>query len=99
MASGESCPADRDATVTSAVPPDYPSGARLLGPGPKTVLVDVTVSPAGNVTAVRIQESSGNGLLDVAAMEAALKSTYRAKIIACKGVEGHYLFRAEFNPA
>jgi TonB family protein len=92
------CPPDRQATVTNAMSPDYPDSARDLGLGPVTVVVDVTVSPIGNIAGLNLAQSSGNPAIDVASMIAALKSTYQARIVACKGVTGHYLFRAEFNP-
>ncbi len=92
------CPPDREAIVKDAMSPDYPDSARDLAMGPKTVVVDVSVSANGSITGLRIAESSENSAIDLAAMEAALKSTYLPKIVACKGVTGHYLFRAEFNP-
>jgi TonB family protein len=92
------CPPNGEATVTDATSPEYPDSARDLGTGPVTVIVDVTVSPAGNVTNINLAQSSNNAAIDVAAMSAALHSKYRPKIVACKGVVGHYLFRAEFNP-
>jgi TonB family protein len=98
VATQEACGANRDAILKSLVAPGLPDGARDLATGPKTVLIDVSVSPSGSVTGVKVTESSGNSSIDIAALDAALKSTYLPKIVSCKGVEGHYLLRAEFNP-
>jgi TonB family protein len=97
-ATQERCPANRDAIVKDAMPPSYSDSARDLGLGPTTVIIRVSVSPSGSVTGVRVVQSSDNSAIDVAAMDAAIKSTYLPKIVSCKGVPGHYLFRAEFNP-
>jgi TonB family protein len=91
------CPPNREVRVKNAAAPDFPDSLRDLRFGPKAVVADVAVSPTGSVTAVRITESSGNLAVDAALLKAARESTYLPKIVSCKGVSGHFLFRVEFK--
>lgn len=88
----------QDATSPNQVPPDYPEAARSLGLGPVTVLVQVTISPSGSLQGAKIYQSSNNMSIDQSALSAARQSSYSPKIVACKPVEGTYLFRAQFDP-
>ncbi len=88
----------QDATSPNQVPPDYPEAARSQGLGPVTVLVQVTISPSGSLQGAKIYQSSNNMSIDQSALSAARQSTYSPKIVACKPVEGTYLFRAQFDP-
>ena len=59
----------------------------------------VDISATGAVTNVKLTKSSGDVDIDNAALEAARKSTYQPKIVACKAVPGTYVFRADFDRA
>jgi len=87
----------RDARLLKAVPPSYPQIAGRAG-ARGAVLVNVTVVPNGRPTA-RIAKSSGNLALDGSTLAAARRSTYLPKLVNCKAVVGHYLFRATFSGA
>lgn len=65
---------------------------------PITVLVEIVVTPTGAGTAEHIFRSSGNPLIDMAALRAARESSYAPRIISCVAVTGSYLFRARFDP-
>ena len=59
--------------------------------------VEVRLSATGAVVAFRIYRSSGNMLLDQAALRAARSSTYAPQLENCRPVAGSYLFDAEFE--
>jgi TonB family protein len=59
--------------------------------------VAVTLDANGNVTATGIYKSSGNALLDQAAIAAAKASKYQPEIVNCVKTAGQYKFRAEFT--
>ncbi len=83
-----------EATVRNAVAPAPPHGFKTSG----TVIVAVTIAPNGHVTNVKVQRSSGNAAIDDSVVAAARSSTYSPKLVNCTPVEGHYLFRADFQP-
>ena len=86
------------ATPTNKVQGEYPASTRDLGSGPATVVVEVTVGPAGNLLGTRVVKSSGNSLIDYAAVRAARESSYSPKIVNCQPTQGNYLFRAILQP-
>jgi protein TonB len=86
----------KDATTTRPVEPDYPDLARQQG-AVGTVQVKVSLSPTGSVVSTSVYKSSGNALLDKAALSAARASSYAPEVEDCAPVAGTYLFRADFN--
>lgn len=87
---------NRDASVTNAVPPDYPDSARDINLGPVTVLVQVTLDANGALVSTKIAQSSDNAAIDQAAVRAARESTYAARLVNCEPTAGDYIFRADF---
>jgi protein TonB len=85
-----------DATTTNPVTPDTPEMAKQQG-ATGSVSVKVSLSPTGGVTGATIYKSSGNSLLDNAAVQAAKESTYAPEIDNCEKVAGDYIFRADFE--
>ena len=89
---------NQDATVTTAMQPEYPQSAQDQGLGPVTVLVQVTVGPSGNLVDAKVYKSSNNMAVDNAAIRAARQSQYAPKLINCAPTTGDYIFRADFQP-
>ena len=88
---------NKDATTTRPVEPDYPDLARQQG-AVGTVQVKIVLNATGGVTNATVYKSSGNALLDKAAVAAARASSYSPEITDCAPVNGGtYLFRADFN--
>jgi protein TonB len=84
-----------DAVVTRPADPEYPELARQQGVTGVTQ-VRVTLTETGGVSDAEVYKSSGNALLDRAAVTAAKQSSYAPEIDNCVKVSGSYLFRAEF---
>ncbi|GAC1655852.1 MAG: hypothetical protein NVS9B12_07150 [Vulcanimicrobiaceae bacterium] len=59
--------------------------------------VKVDLSADGKVVDASIFQSTGNTLLDRAAVEAAERTTYGPKVVDCASVPGSYLFRVDFE--
>jgi TonB family protein len=91
-------PCNRDVTIQTPVTPDYPDALRRANVGEVRVAIDVTVNANGKVASERILESSGLDAADQAALAAASQSTYLPKMVDCKPVAGHYLFKVTFDP-
>ena len=87
----------RNAETIRAVTPDYPNAARKLNLGEAHVMVLVTLSPKGAIINARITHSSGDHSIDMAALDAARKTTYAPKIVDCKPITGTFLFRFDFS--
>ncbi|HTV92760.1 MAG TPA: TonB family protein [Verrucomicrobiae bacterium] len=85
---------NQEATVTNAVYIVAPNWLQR----PTTVLVEVTIGPAGNLIEARVtrSHSSGNAVLDEAALRAARASQYAPKLVNCMPTTGATLFRAVF---
>jgi TonB family protein len=66
-----------DARFIHEVQPDYPEIAKEQGAA-GTAVVFATVGPKGNVISTRIDQSTGNRLLDQAALSAARESSFEA---------------------
>jgi protein TonB len=66
-----------DARFIHEVQPDYPAIAKEQG-AEGTAVVFATVGPKGNVMSTRIDQSTGNRLLDQAALSAARESSFEA---------------------
>ncbi|HZV76461.1 MAG TPA: TonB family protein [Candidatus Babeliales bacterium] len=88
-------PCTRDAGVVKAVAPIYP-GSLPSGIAPFDVTVEVTLGEDGSVTRAKIYKSSGYPDADAAAIVAARASTYVPQVVACKPVQGDYLFAETF---
>ncbi|HXW50812.1 MAG TPA: energy transducer TonB [Candidatus Acidoferrales bacterium] len=69
-----------DARFTHQVPPDYPAIAKDQGVQ-GTAVVFATIGPDGKVLSAHIDQSSGNKMLDDAALEAARESGFEPPII------------------
>jgi TonB family protein len=65
---------------------------------PTTVDIAISLSDTGIVQSTSIQQSSNNGALDRAAIEAARTSTYAPEVANCVVVPGTYIYHAEFGP-
>ena len=84
--------------VLKPVPPDIPSAVAEAHPNAQ-VNVLVTVAADGSASAVKIQKSSGNSVIDGAAKRAALLSTYKPEMRNCNAVSGgHFLFHIQVGP-
>ena len=86
----------RDAKTTLPRAPAYTGSARAMG-AVGIVMIRVSLSPTGAVTAASVYRSSGDDDLDQASMMAAVSSTYSPEIQNCVPVAGSYIFRADFN--
>jgi protein TonB len=98
-ASGPINAADRivDARMSYAAEPDYPDAARDQGLR-GTSVVFVTVDAKGGIVRTTIASSSGNGLLDRAALSAARSSQYLAPKIDGKPAIETYRVTYDFAP-
>jgi protein TonB len=61
-----------------------------------TTAVEIDIDAAGNVLNATVNKTSGFPVLDVAALDAARKSTFRSAIHDCAPVAGSYLFLVDF---
>jgi outer membrane biosynthesis protein TonB len=87
----------RQATVTAAQVPDYPTSERG-GTSVSTTLVAVAVDEKGNSIDPWVYATSGSAAFDRSALRAARMSSYSAPISYCQKVRGVYLFTATFLP-
>lgn len=69
-----------DARFTHQVQPDYPEMAKTQG-AEGTAVVLATIGPSGTVVSARIDQSTGNKMLDEAALTAAKDSGFQPPII------------------
>ncbi|MDQ6823391.1 MAG: energy transducer TonB [Candidatus Eremiobacteraeota bacterium] len=83
-----------DARAVTMVAPHYPYSGSMPD---ATSLVKVTILPSGSVGDATVAQSSGFAAFDVAALEAAERSTYLPKIVYCRPGIGQYLFRVLFT--
>ncbi len=87
-----------DATVVNPVPPVISQAAIAAHPKAKAIVL-VTVAANGSASAAKIQNSSGNSVIDAAAKRAALLSTYKPEMRNCNAVSGgQYLFHIQVGP-
>jgi len=80
-----------DADYKYKAPLEYPEPAKLQGIQGKTIVL-VTIGTSGQLVAVKIYQSSGNALLDNAALRAARASTFRPP-----SVQSDYLLEYVFQ--
>jgi TonB family protein len=84
-----------DATIDKQVSPTYPfSGAMPVS----TSQIKVTIMPDGRIVDAKVFKSSGIEAFDIAAMDAAARSTYHPKIAYCRPTIGVYLFKVTYVP-
>lgn len=86
-----------EAQAIDAVQPNYPESIRNRAVGRVIVEVEVIVGPAGNLMATQVVKSSGNLLIDGAAVRAARESSYSPKTVCGQPTRGSFLFRAVFQ--
>jgi protein TonB len=86
---------NREASIINAYSPqlsyDQLRQAKADGAG-DSIQVRVLVGPDGSVQQVAMFKSSGNDVLDNAAMAAAKQSVYTPKLANCRPVIGAYLY-------
>jgi protein TonB len=85
-----------DASAIHSVEPEYPEMAKEQGAVGVTQ-VEVSLTETGAVADAKVYKSSGNKLLDQAAIAAARQSTFSPEVDNCVKVAGDYLFRAQFD--
>src|SRR5260370_15999182 len=84
------------AAISVPVPADYPRiAAEQNSSG--TALVRVDLADTGAIRNATLFESSGNELLDRAALLAARQQTYSPQIVGCQPVGGSYLITVAFQ--
>jgi TonB family protein len=84
------------AAISAEVPADYPRiAAEQNSSG--TALIQVDLADTGTIRNAMIFESSGNELLDRAAVLAARQQTYSPQIVDCQPVGGSYLITVDFQ--
>lgn len=87
---------DMGAHVLKQVPPKYPSEAARAGVTGTVVLI-ITVSDSGLVENILVERSSGNRLLDTAAIDAANEWTFAPAIEHGKPVRGRVRVPMDFD--
>lgn len=98
-ASGTSCakPETNAALVTPPSPPPLAPGVRASATN-AVVRVHVALDARGTVTDASVEQSSGNGSLDLVAVSMARGAEYAPAYRACKAIAGTYTFSARFIP-
>jgi TonB family protein len=84
------------AAISAEVPVDYPripAEQNFSG----TAVVQVDLAQTGEIRNATIFESSGNELLDRAALLSAHQQTYAPQMIDCQPVGGSYLITVDFQ--
>ena len=74
----------------------YPTLAKMMG-SQGVAIVGVSLSPAGRVVRAWRIQSTGNPLLDLAALDAAQNSEYVAERAQCNSVGGEYKVEVDFS--
>lgn len=87
---------DLDARIVQAVPADYPELARREG-ATGTTFVQVDLLATGDIADVSIAKSSGNSLLDDAALSAVRASRFAPAMHDCNEISGSYLVQVDWN--
>lgn len=88
--------ANADAAVAQAMPADIPTIAREMGKS-GVAYVKVDLASSGAIAGTSIFRSSGNAVLDQAALSATRWSSFRPEIRNCAAVSGSYLYAVEFD--
>ena len=88
--------ANADASISYASPPDVPMIARdMHATGTAMLRLDLTSS--GAVANASIARSSGNGILDSAALNSVHWSSFRPATRDCAPVAGSYFYLVNFS--
>ena len=85
----------RSVTVTQHVDPTLPAGFEVTQPA--QAVVRVMVGPDGSVIGAAVSQSSGDNVLDRAALQAAQATTYQPKIVDCSPAAGTYMYSWNFG--
>jgi protein TonB len=85
-----------DSEIIHKVTPEYPQVAQEQGIQ-GNVTVRVTIGPQGQVLAAVISSSSGNPLLDEAALKAAKETTYKPPMVNGVPTQRDYLVIYTFD--
>ena len=91
-----SIPSITDAEIVSKAYPQYPEYARQNRIG-GTVVVEVAIGPGGKVENAQIWMSSGNQLLNQAALDAARRTVYKEPLVDGKSTTKSYLIEYVFR--
>lgn len=89
---------DREADVKSQYPAQVPAAAyagQAVGTE-KTAIVQVTIGADGKLASAKIYQSTGNDVMDAAALLSAQRSTFIPKMVRCRGVPSEALFKVSF---
>ena len=87
----------RNVTVAQHVDPTLPAGFEVTQP--TQTVVSVLVGPDGSVIGASVSQSSGDNVLDRAALQAAQATTYQPKIVDCTPAAGTYMYTWNFGAA
>lgn len=87
---------DSDVVPLQRVNPQYPNEARRAGIT-GWVEMDLTIATDGSVRAAKVVNAKPKGLFDAAAVTAALKWRFKAKVLDGKAVEFHALQKVQFD--
>jgi len=85
--------ADQDARITHLALPSFPWDA-LSSTG--TTVIEIQLSPNGNLAAKRVVSSSGDPMFDREALMSARRSTYAAEMRGCGRISGVYHLVVDF---
>jgi len=83
--------------VVRAESPMYPDSVAVLHLPSKTVYVAVTIDASGRLARATVLQSSGNGALDAAALDAARRSSFAPGTRKCVPVTRRAAMRFIFN--
>lgn len=93
------CPnPDAAAAVTSSPPPPELTPAVRAEAISGIAVVNVNLDARGRVTDTQLAQSSGNGALDIVAVQMARSAGYSPKYVSCKAVAGDFTFSVKFFP-
>lgn len=89
---------DREADISYQVPAQVPATAYAGQPvgTEKTAIVLVSIGADGKLAAAKIYQSTGNPVMDAAALLSAQRSTFIPKMVHCHGVPSDALFKVSF---
>jgi TonB family protein len=62
-----------------------------------TAYIEVDLAENGQLAAAQVARSSGNWLVDAAALSTARATTFRAETVNCTPIAGAYLYRVDFD--
>ncbi|MBV8082851.1 MAG: energy transducer TonB, partial [Candidatus Eremiobacteraeota bacterium] len=89
--------ADSPAKMTRAFPVEWPEVAAAQGILEGEAIVMINLDSSGTLTGARLQDSSGNPLLDDEALVAIRNSTYAPEVQHCNRVARDYYIKVIFE--